>query len=212
MPAWTFAGTSEALRRPGRGAVRGARVAVFLLALLPLALMLYDIVTGELGVNPVENLLHRSGYWALRLLLVSLAIAPLRRLTGAGWLIRLRRMLGLYAFFYAYLHFMVFVVFEHSLDPLSVAEDIAKRPFILAGFVALVLMVPLAITSTNGMMRRLGGRWKKLHRLVYPIAVLAALHFLMLIKSDDLREPLIYALVLAVLLAARLPLRRMLRI
>ena len=208
MPAWTYASTIEALRHPSRGALRDLRVAVFLLALLPLAAMLRDILTGNLGVNPVENLLHRNGDWALRLLLVTLAISPLRRLTGAGWLIRLRRMLGLYAFFYACLHFAVFVVFEHGLDPLSLIEDIVERPFILAGFVALVLLVPLAVTSTNAMMRRLGGRWKKLHRLVYPIAVLAVLHFFMLIKSEDYREPLIYALVLGVLLAARVRWRR----
>lgn len=160
-------------------------------------------------MNPVETLLHRSGQWALRLLLLSLALTPLRQLTGMAWLIRLRRMLGVYAFFYVCLHFGVFVVFEHSLDLGEMLADVAKRPFILAGFVALLLLVPLAVTSTNGWMKRLGKRWKQLHKLVYPIAVLAVLHFLLLNKSDDYREPGIYALVLALLLALRHPALRL---
>lgn len=193
------------MAQPSKALLRSLKVAVFVLALMPFLVALWDIGTGGLGVNPVEELIHRSGNWALRLLLVTLAVTPLRRLTAAQWLIRFRRMFGLYAFFYACLHFGVFAVFEHSLDPASIWEDVVKRPFILVGFIALVLLAPLAATSTKAMMRRLGRRWQPLHRVVYPIAVLAVLHMFLLTKSDDYREPLLYAGALTVLLLLRLP-------
>lgn len=192
------------LKQPSPALLRGVKVLVFVLALSPLAWAVWDTFTGNLGVNPVEDLLHRSGTWGLRFLLLTLAITPLRRLTGANWLVRLRRMLGLYAFLYALLHFLVFIVFEHSLDPAAIAEDIVKRPFILAGFTALLLLVPLAVTSTNSMMRRLGRRWQRLHRAVYGVGALVILHYFLLNKSDDYRLPAIYGLILGLLLAVRL--------
>ncbi|MCC5809186.1 MAG: sulfoxide reductase heme-binding subunit YedZ [Ectothiorhodospiraceae bacterium] len=161
------------------------------------------VVTGAAGPNPVEYLSHETGQWGLRLLLLTLAVSPLRRLTGWAWLIRFRRMLGLFAFFYVCCHFLVFAVFDHSLGLPSILEDIVKRPYILVGTLAFLLLIPLAITSTNSMMRRLGRRWKALHRFSYLIAALAVLHFFMLVKVDT-REPLIYAGVLAALLLLRL--------
>ncbi|PWG60916.1 sulfite oxidase heme-binding subunit YedZ [Sediminicurvatus halobius] len=189
------------------------RIVVFGLCLAPAGLLLRDLFTGGLGVNPVETLLRELGDWGLRLLLVTLAITPLRWLTGAAWLIRLRRMLGLFAFSYVVLHLSVFVVFEHSLRLAGILDDIANRPYILVGFSAFLLLVPLAVTSTQGWMRRLGRRWKQLHWLVYPAAILGVAHFFLLIKANRWTEPLIYAGILATLLGYRLarragPLRR----
>ncbi len=180
-----------------------AKTGVFLLCLIPLVIMGSAVFTGAAGPNPVEYLSHESGQWGLRLLLITLAVTPLRRITGWAWLIRFRRMLGLFAFFYVCCHFMVFALFDHSLNPASIWEDIVKRPYILFGTLAFLLLIPLAVTSTNAMMRRLGRRWKTLHRLSYPIAALAVLHFFMLVKVDT-REPLIYAGILALLLLLRL--------
>lgn len=189
---------------PSRATLQALKAAVFLLALAPLLLTGWDAVVAGLGVNPVESLLHRSGSWALRLLLLTLALTPLRRLTGANWLVRFRRLLGLYTFFYACLHFLVFVVFEHQLDPVAIWRDVVQRPFILAGVAALLLLLPLAITSTDNMMRQLGRRWRQLHRAVYASAVLVLLHVFLLNKSEDYREPLLYAVLLAILLLLRL--------
>ena len=185
-------------------AIRYGKPAVFVLCLLPLALMVWLAAMDRLGANPVEAVLHFTGDLALRLLLVTLAVTPLRRLTGLPWLVRFRRMLGLFAFFYAVLHFAVYLVLDRSLDWGEIVTDLAKRPYIMVGFAAFVLLVPLAVTSTRGWVRRLGRRWQQLHRAVYLIAVLGVLHFLWLVKAD-LREPLVYAGVLAVLLALRLP-------
>lgn len=196
----------SALRLPAQLPPRvllGVRVAVFALCLVPAGLLLRDLFTGGLGVNPVETLLRALGDWGLRLLLVTLALTPLRWLTGATWLIRLRRMLGLFAFTYVVLHLSVFVVFEHSLRLAGIIEDIANRPYILVGFSAFLLLVPLAVTSTQGWMRRLGRRWKQLHWLVYPAGVLGVVHFFLLIKANRWAEPLIYAGVLALLLGYR---------
>lgn len=193
---------------PSRATLQALKAAVFLLALAPLLLTGWDAVVAGLGVNPVESLLHRSGSWALRLLLLTLAVTPLRQLTGANWLGRFRRLLGLYAFFYACLHFLVFAVFEHQLDPMAIWRDVVQRPFILAGVAALLLLLPLAITSSNNMMRRLGRRWRLLQRAVYPSAVLTLLHIFLLNKSEDYCEPLLYAALLAVLLLLRLTLPR----
>jgi sulfoxide reductase heme-binding subunit YedZ len=193
--------------RPGgqeSAAVRYGKPLVFLLCLLPLALLGWRIAAGRLGANPVEAVLHFTGAWGLRLLLVTLAVTPLRRLTGRGWLLRFRRMLGLFAFFYVVLHVAVYLVLDRGLAWEEIVTDLAKRPYIMVGFAAFVLLVPLAVTSTRGWVRRLGRRWQLLHRSVYLIAVLGVLHFLWLVKAD-LREPLIYAAVLAVLLAARVP-------
>jgi methionine sulfoxide reductase heme-binding subunit len=179
------------------------------LALTPLAVLLWQAWavarTGSdaLGADPVAEIEHRLGIWALRFLLITLAISPLRQLTGQAVLIRFRRLFGLYAFAYASLHFAAYLVLDLRGFWLQVFEDIAKRPYITVGFAAWLLLVPLAITSTQGWMRRLGRRWGLLHRAVYAIAVLAVLHFWWLVKSD-VREPALYAGILAVLLGWRL--------
>ena len=185
-------------------AVRWGKPLVFLLCLLPLGLLTWRVADGSIGANAVEAVLHFTGLWALRLLLVTLAVTPLRLLTGQAWLVRFRRMLGLFAFFYAMLHLTVYLVLDRSLMWDEIIRDIAERPYITVGFAALVMMVPLAVTSTRGWVIRLGKRWKTLHKLIYPIAVLGVLHFIWLVKAD-LREPLIYAGLLLVLLAVRVP-------
>lgn len=184
--------------------LRWGKPLVFVLCLVPLGCLTWGALGPGLGPNPVETLLHVTGIWALRLLLVTLAVTPLRRLTGIPWLLRFRRMLGLYAFFYAVLHFAAYLLLDRALAWEEVLHDLTERPYIVLGFGALVLLVPLAITSTRGWVRRLGGRWQRLHRLVYLIAILGVLHFLWLVKAD-LQEPLVYGALLALLLGARLP-------
>ena len=183
---------------------RAARAAVILLACVPFALLAYDAMNDGLGANPVEAVLHRTGDWALRLLLATLAVSPLRRWTGWSWLHHLRRPLGLLTFGYAMLHALTYVVLDRGLVWEDIVADVLERPYVTAGFTALVLMVPLAVTSTRAAMRRLGPRWQQLHRLVYAVAVLAVLHFLWSSKLDR-PEPVVYAGVLAVLLLVRLP-------
>ena len=179
------------------------KLLVFVLSLLPAAGLAAGLFTGGLGANPVEALTHSTGEWALRFLLLTLAVTPLRRLTGYGSLIRLRRMLGLFAFFYAVLHLSTYVALDQFFDAAAIVKDVVKRPYITAGFLGFVLMAPLAATSTAGMIRRLGGRrWQQLHRLVYPCAIAAVVHFLWLVKAD-LTEPLLYAGVLTALLGYR---------
>jgi methionine sulfoxide reductase heme-binding subunit len=175
---------------------------VFLAALLPLAQLIFRQLTTGLGANPVEVMTHRTGLTALILLFITLAITPLRKMTGLYWLIQYRRMLGLFAFFYACLHFLIYAVLDQSLDLASVTKDVYKRPFITVGFLAFILMIPLALPSTKGWIRRLGKRWQQLHRLIYVSAAAGALHFFWLVKKDK-REPLIYAAVLALLLGYR---------
>jgi sulfoxide reductase heme-binding subunit YedZ len=184
--------------------VRYGKPLVFLLCMVPLGVLISRGTSGALGPNPVEAITHFTGDWTLRLLLVTLAVTPLRRMTGLAWLLRFRRMLGLFAFFYAVLHFATYLWLDRFFELETIAEDVLKRPYITVGFAAFVLMVPLAITSTRGWIRRLGRRWKTLHRAVYAIAVLGVLHFLWLVKAD-LLEPGIYAGILAVLLAFRVP-------
>lgn len=181
---------------------RVIKPAVFVLCLVPLAWLLWDGFNHHLGANPVEKLNHRTGIWALRLLLITLAITPLRRLTAWNILIRLRRMLGLYAFFYACLHFFTWLVFDHFFDVNEIVKDIIKRPYITVGFSAFVMLIPLAVTSTKRWMKRLGSRWARLHQLVYVIATAGVLHYLWLVKAD-VRAPVIYGLILAVLLTYR---------
>lgn len=188
-----------------RNSIRALKTAVFLLCLVPLgklALETFQLAGMSLGANPVEELLHRCGKWGLNLLLVTLAVTPMRRITGLNWLLRFRRMLGLFAFFYILLHFLIYAVLDQGLALGYIVEDIVERPYITLGIIALLMLIPLAITSTNGMMRRLGRRWQKLHRLVYPIAILGVWHFYWQVKQDIL-EPLIYAGILAVLLGIR---------
>ena len=188
------------------GSIRLAKILLFLLCLVPLGklgLETFGIAGMSLGANPVETLLHRLGIWGLNFLLITLAVTPLRFITGKNWLIRFRRMLGLFAFFYVLMHFMVYAGLDQRFDLQAIFEDIAERPYITIGFAALLLLVPLAITSTNGMMRRLGRRWQKLHRLVYLVAMLGVWHFYWQVKLDTLDASL-YALVLAFLLTYRL--------
>jgi sulfoxide reductase heme-binding subunit YedZ len=178
---------------------------LFLLCLLPLAFLLlraFDVAGFGLGANPIEELLHELGRWGLKFLLLSLSITPLRRWTGWNWLLRFRRMLGLFAFFYIILHFLTYAVLDQSLDVAAIVEDVIKRPYITLGMTGLLFLIPLAVTSTKSMMRRLGKRWQKLHRLVYVIAIVGVWHFYWQVKLDTL-EAILYALVLAVLLATR---------
>ena len=193
-----------------RGSIRTLKVLLFLLCLLPLAklaLEAFEIAGMSLGANPVEELIHRLGIWGLNFLLITLAVTPLRRITGKNWLIRFRRMLGLFAFSYVLMHFLTYAGLDQRFDFPVILEDIVERPYITIGFTALLLLVPLAVTSTNGMMRRLGRRWQKLHRLVYLVAILGVWHFYWQVKLDTL-EALIYAVILAALLAYRLRGRR----
>ena len=185
------------------------KTAVHLAALTPLAILswqAWSVAQGDgnaLGANPVAEIEHRLGQWALRFLLLTLAITPLRRLTGWNVLVRFRRMLGLYAFAYASLHFAAYLGLDLGGYWAQVFADIAKRPYITVGFLAWLLLVPLAVTSTAGWIRRLGRNWARLHKAVYAVAVLAVLHYWWLVKSD-IREPALYAGILAVLLGARL--------
>ena len=185
-----------------------AKAAVHVAALTPLAILAWQVLdvarTGSnaLGADPVAEIEHRLGLWALRLLLATLAITPLRQLTGQPVLVRFRRMLGLYAFAYATLHFSAYLVLDLRGYWAIVFEEIAKRPYITVGFAAWLLLVPLAVTSTKGWIRRLGRNWARLHKLVYVVGVLAVLHFWWIVKTD-VREPLLYAAILAVLLGWR---------
>ncbi len=175
----------------------------FVAALLPLARLLWLGASNGLGANPVEFVIRSNGTWALTFLLITLSVTPLRLLLGQPWPLQFRRMFGLYAFFYACLHVLCYVGVDQWFDWQAIAKDIAKHPFILAGFSAFVLMIPLAATSNKAMMQRLKRRWQTLHRLVYPIAILAVLHYFWLVKKD-ITQPEIYAALLTVLLGVRL--------
>ena len=183
---------------------RVAKPVVFIAALLPFVWLVYGVFAGELGVNPVETITNTTGIWTLRLLVVTVAITPARWLTGWNPIIRFRRMIGLFAFFYGSLHFMTYFILDHSLMLSGVWEDIVLRPYITAGFTAFVLMIPLAITSTQGWIRRLGGRrWNLLHKLVYVSAALGVLHYWWKVKLD-VTDPAIYAGIVAALLTVRI--------
>jgi methionine sulfoxide reductase heme-binding subunit len=185
-------------------AIAAAKALLFLLCLLPAANLALGAWQDTLGANPIEAITRGLGDWTLRLLLITLAITPLRRLTGQSWLIRLRRMLGLFAFFYASLHLASYLWFDQFFDWTAIGLDIVKRPFITAGMLAFVLLVPLAVTSNNAMIRRLGGRrWQRLHRLIYPLAMIAVVHYTWMVKVD-VRQPMIYGIALAILLGMRL--------
>ncbi len=180
------------------------KTVLWLLCLLPLSRLVYLAFTDGLGANPIEFITRSTGTWTLVGLLVTLAVTPLRKLTGAGWLLRFRRLLGLFAFFYACLHFTTYIWLDQFFDPASIAKDIIKRPFITVGFSAFVLLLPLAWTSRQSMMKKLGRHWQQLHRLIYVIASLGVIHYWWLVKKD-ISQPLIYACVLMLLLAIRLP-------
>lgn len=186
--------------------VRLLKIPVFLACLLPLCKLVleaFGIAGLGLGANPIEQLIHRCGLWGLIFLLVTLSVTPLRLLTGQTWLIRFRRMFGLFSFFYICLHFLVYSGLDQRFDFAAIGEDIVKRPYITLGITGLTLLIPLALTSTAAMMRRLGRRWLQLHRLVYVIAVLGVWHFYWQVKKD-ISEPLLYAGILALLLGYRL--------
>lgn len=183
---------------------RNYKPLLFLICLIPLARLIYLGFTGGLGANPIEFITRSTGTWTLTGLMITLAVTPLRRLTGYNALARYRRMLGVFTFFYASLHFTTYIWLDQFFNPAHILKDIYKRPFITVGFAAFLLLIPLAVTSTNAMMRRLGKRWQQLHRLVYLIGGLGVLHYLWLVKKD-LTQPLIYSGVLLVLLTLRLP-------
>jgi methionine sulfoxide reductase heme-binding subunit len=192
MPAW----------------LRWLKAAIFVAALLPLARLVFAGATGAfggLGANPIEFVTRSTGTWTLVFLCITLAVTPLRRLSGWHWLLRLRRMLGLFAFFYATLHFITYLWFDQWFDLQAIVIDVIQRPFITAGFVAFVLMVPLALTSNDAMVRRMGRRWSQLHRLVYVIAIAGVLHFWWhKAGKNDLTDPIIYGSIVAALLGWRL--------
>lgn len=191
-------------KTPGKGRLQALKAALFALALLPLARLVLLGFQDALGANPIEFITRRTGDWTLYFLCITLAVTPLRRLTGANWLVRLRRMLGLFAFFYACLHFTTFVWFDHFFDLPEMWKDVLKRPFITVGFTAFVLLVPLATTSTDAMVRRLGRNWSRLHKLVYLVAMLAILHFWwMKAGKNDFAEPMLMGGIVAVLLGFR---------
>jgi len=180
-----------------------SKPAAFLACLIPFGQLLYNGYRGDLGANPIETITRFTGSWALIILLVTLSVTPLRRITGWNELIKFRRMLGLFAFFYVALHFSTFLVLDHFFDFDRIAKDILKRPYVTVGFTGFILMIPLAITSTAKMIRRLGKRWQQLHRLVYLVGIAGVIHFYWLVKSD-IRRPVQYGAVLVLLLGYRL--------
>lgn len=200
MLAWISANTTEDRRLTLPLPL--LKVLVFVAGLAPAGWLLWRFFTYDLGAEPVETILHTTGDWGLRFLLITLAVTPLRLLTGWTLVMRLRRMLGLFAFFYATLHMLTYLALEQFFAWGEILEDVLERPYITLGFLAWVLLVPLAVTSTNGMMRRLGRRWKQLHQSVYVIAAAAVIHYLLLVKADT-REPIIYGLILVALLGVR---------
>jgi sulfoxide reductase heme-binding subunit YedZ len=179
------------------------KVAVFFAALIPLARLGWKGYQQMLGANPIEVITHSTGDWTLIFLMLTLSITPLRKLTGQPWLIRFRRMLGLFAFFYASLHFTTYIFLDKFFDVNEMVKDIGKRKFITIGFTAFVLLIPLAATSTAGMIRRLGKRWQMLHRLIYVSGIAGVIHYWWLVKAD-VRKPQYYAIVLILLLGYRL--------
>lgn len=193
---------SPSLRGRAFPALPALKWGIWLLGVVPIAWGLYGLAFDGLGANPIEALLHVMGRWGLAFLLLSLAVTPLRRATGWNPIIRTRRLLGLFAFFYATLHFLVYLVLDQGLAWSFILEDIAKRPFITVGFSSFILLVPLAATSTKGWIRRLGRNWRRLHRLVYPAGILAVIHFYWKVKADTF-WPLVAGGVLAILLLAR---------
>jgi len=180
------------------------KAVVFIACLMPIARLAWLGFHNRLGANPIEYITHSTGWWTLALLLITLSVTPLRRLLNLPWLLRLRRTIGLFAFFYVSLHFTTYIWLDQFFDWTEIVKDIGKRPFITVGFSAFVLLIPLAATSTNAMVKRLGaGRWRLLHRLVYGIAILGVVHFWWLVKKD-ITEPFTFAWLLALLLIIRL--------
>lgn len=204
---WIFAETSNAI-----DTIRQIRFVwkplVFVLCLLPAMLLVTDAfdLTGRLGANPIEEIQDRFGDWGLRFILITLAVTPLRKLTRKNWLIRFRRMLGLFAFFYVLMHFLTWLVLDQSLLLPAIEEDIFERPFITVGFTAFLILIAMAATSTNGMRRRLGKRWQQIHYGVYAVALLGVWHYWWQVKLD-VRDPMIYAAIVVVLFGYRIRVR-----
>jgi len=183
---------------------RFTKLVLFINGLVPLALLLWDVWRKNVGANPLEFVTRTTGMLTLVFLLLSLTVTPLRRITGANWLIKFRRMLGVFAFFYGLLHLTTYVAFDRFFRLATVPGDVLKRPFIAIGMMAFLLMAPLAITSTDAMIKRLGGKqWAQLHKMVYAAGILGVLHYYMLVKSD-VRLPLTFAFLLALLLGFRM--------
>ena len=184
---------------------RVLKAGLFVLALLPFIRLFVYAFTDQLGANPIEFITRSTGDWTLYFLCITLAVTPLRRFTGWNWLIKLRRMIGLFAFFYAASHFTTFLWFDHFFDLTAMLKDVYKRPFITVGFIAFVLLIPLALTSTNGMIKRLGGkRWQWLHRTIYGIAMLGILHFWwMRAGKHNFEKPIVFGMIVGVLLLLR---------
>lgn len=180
----------------------GLKPLVFLACLIPFGLLLLGTLEGDLGANPLERVTDVTGQWGLRFLLLTLAVSPLRRLAGWRWPLRFRRMLGLFAFFYITLHFLTWVWLDQELSWGNILADIVKRPYVTVGFSAWLILLPLAATSTRGMMRLLGRNWQRLHRAIYLVGVLGILHYIWLVKAD-LLEPVIYTGLLALLIVVR---------
>jgi sulfoxide reductase heme-binding subunit YedZ len=198
---------TEIAARPSRSTIDYRRLlkpAVFVLCLMPLLWLLVLGLEGQLGANPIERIIRYLGDWALRFLLIALAVTPLRLVTGWLWVARLRRMLGLFAFTYVVLHMLAYVGLDQIFDFAAIWKDILKRIYITLGMAALAMLIPLAVTSTDGMVRRMGGRaWRLLHRLVYPAGVAGVIHYFLMIKAGY-TQPMIYAAILAALFAVRL--------
>ena len=186
-----------------RGRQRLLKLSVFLMSLMPLAVLMWQAVTGNLGANPIEAITKQTGIWTLRFVLITLLVTPVRRLTGWNRVIQLRRMLGLLTFFYGVLHFTTYLWLDQFFMLPEIMVDVIERPFITVGFLSFVLLVPLAITSTTKMIKRLGGkRWQRLHRLVYAIAIGGVVHYLWLVKAD-VQPPLMYGGLVTLLLGYR---------
>ena len=184
------------------------KIVLFTVSLIPLIWLIAGFFNQQLGANPVETINRTLGDWALRFLIITLAITPLRIYFGLGHLMQYRRMLGLFSFFYLVLHISSYMIVDQGLYWPEIIEDLYKRPYITIGMMVFLLLIPLAVTSTNNMIRRLGGRrWQQLHRLVYPAAMLAVVHFWLMVKAD-ITEPFIYASILFLLLLIRLPVVR----
>jgi len=209
MPAWIYEKTSRLpllsliSKVPDRKLVARLKLAIFLLCLIPLLRLFWLAFHDDLTANPVEFVERSTGYWSLFMLLATLSLSPIRLLSGRSWQLQYRRMLGLFMFFYACLHVLAYLWLDYAFDWADIVKDIIKHPYVLVGASAFILTLPLAVTSNNAMIRLLRERWKQLHKLVYVIAVLAVVHFLWLVKKD-LREPMLYAAILALLLGIRI--------
>ena len=203
IPVWIWPKISKMLVKPSDKTISFViKPLLFVTCLIPLLLLIIGALNETLGANPVETLTRETGEWTLRFLLITLLVTPARRILGWSWLIKLRRMLGLYAFFYAVMHLLTYVWFDQFFDLNEIIKDVIKRPFITVGFTAFLLLIPLALTSTNKMMRRLKKNWGRLHKLIYIITVLGLLHFIWLVKADYL-APVLYGLILFLLLLYR---------